>query len=258
MSATISVITITRNNLEGLQATAASLQTQSCRADEWIVIDGNSFDGTKKWLSQQNNLAYISEPDKGLYDAMNKGIDRATGDYLLFLNAGDRLAAPETLANIASAISDESVQPNMIYGDSLEAAPDEAPFYKAARTHRLINMGLFTHHQAILYRREALGDIRYDLGYKIAADYDLTLRFLMAHHDNVLYVPRPFCLFESGGVSQTSPDIGRKEQFLSRKRNGSCGLLVNTLIYLRQLLSWQIRRVCPGFYKRAKAIGVQK
>ena len=80
-----SIITVTKDNLRGFLETRQSVKGQSCRDYEWIVVDGNSSDGTKTHLPPHS----VSEADKGIYDAMNKGIDRATGRYLIFLNAVD-------------------------------------------------------------------------------------------------------------------------------------------------------------------------
>ncbi len=83
-----SVITVTRNNLVGLRRTHESLRIQSCGDYEWIVVDGASDDGTADYL-KKTGANWVSEPDRGIYDAMNKGIARAQGRWLIFMNAGD-------------------------------------------------------------------------------------------------------------------------------------------------------------------------
>src|SRR5690606_1825584 len=97
------LITVTKDNLFGLQVTAQSIQAQSEKDYEWIVIDGASTDGTQDYL-QSAPAAWISETDRGIYDAMNKGIERATGRYVLFLNAGDMLSDPDILSTLARII----------------------------------------------------------------------------------------------------------------------------------------------------------
>ena len=82
-----SIITICWNNLTELKKTFQSVDLQSCKDFEWIVIDGNSKDGTKEWLEKNTLANWISEPDGGIYDAMNKGIDKASGEYLIFMNS---------------------------------------------------------------------------------------------------------------------------------------------------------------------------
>lgn len=247
MTIKFSLITITMNNLAGLQKTTASVLEQTCPDFEWIIVDGASKDGTLDFLStlpKQGNFLQVSEPDRGLYDAMNKGIDHAKGDYLLFLNAGDCLASSNTLELIKKNIVPP--EPDFIYGDSWEGT-EENKNLKCAKSHRTIINGLFTHHQAMLYRRLSLGPLRYDLSYKIAADYDLTLKFL-GLHSKCLRVDFPICLFESGGISQRAVRLGRLEQFRSRRGQNAVPLWQNILIYIRQALAYFVRRICPPLY----------
>lgn len=242
------VITVTLNNLDGLKRTAASLDEQDMRDFEWIVIDGSSTDGTREFLAATTAL-WSSEADEGLYDAMNRGLERGNGHYVLFLNAGDTLVFPETLSEIKAAAGPST--PDFIYGDSLEAATDETPQYKAARNHESRAWGMFTHHQAMLYRRDKIGELRYDPAYKIAADYDFTLHFL---HKNpsALYCRTPVCLFESGGISQQNARAGRAEQYEIRKKLGTCSPAVNLCIFGFQRLSWSFRTLAPGLYWRLR------
>lgn len=109
---------------------------------------------------------------------------------------------------------------------------------------------MFTHHQAMLYRRTALGDLRYDLRYKIAADYDFTIRFLQ-RAENILYCPFPICLFENGGISQLEALRGRREQFYIRKEAGQ-NLPGNIFIFAAQTLNLFLRRKCPRLYRFLK------
>lgn len=240
-----SIITVTRNNLDGLKNTAESLQWQTCRDFEWIVIDGASTDGTPPYLDK-TDARWISEPDKGIYDAMNKGIDRARGDYVLFLNAGDTLAVPDVLEKIDVMIEDE----DFIYGDSIEG-----DHIKPARPHTQILTGLITHHQAILYRRARLGALRYDQRFKIAGDYRLTLEFLRLPGIRALYCPFPVCIFEQGGVSQVQFRRGRIEQFIIRRELRACPLAINIWVFAGQSAMMAVRRAWPRLYwwlKRTK------
>lgn len=234
-----SIVTITYNNRDGLSRTANSIQNQTNKNYEWIIIDGASTDGTQDDFPHYPSATIISEPDNGIYDAMNKGINRATGDYLIFMNAGDMFATPDILDHVNSLTHPN---PDLIYGDSIEGA-----YYKTARTPQHINWGLFTHHQAIFYNRQALGDIRYDTHYKIAADYDLTLRFLQ-NHKNAMYIRKPICIFEQGGISQQQVKRGRDEQFLSRQKNKSCSIFINYTVKLIQKLAWAIRSHANWIY----------
>ncbi len=243
-----SIITVTRNNLEGLKHTHACLKAQTCGAYEWIVIDGASDDGTPDYL-EKTPARWISEPDEGIYDAMNKGIESATGEYLLFLNAGDALAAPEILEQVAAYLEEAANHPAMLYGDALEEATgNDAPALKPARAHSKAVWGLFTHHQAILYRRGSIGVLRYDTRYKIAADYDFTLRFLDQNRQDAVSLPLTVCLFEAGGISQKQTRLGRREQALIRRRVLCTPALLNAAIVSKQIIAQSLKDYVPTVY----------
>ena len=241
-----SIITVTRNHLKGLKTTATSLAQENHDLFEWIVIDGASTDGTPEYLAS-TNAQWISEPDNGIYDAMNKGLSRATGDYVLFLNAGDTLALPHTLETLADLLRPRPVQPNLIYGDAFE---DNV--IKTARLHETINQGLFTHHQSIFYRRTIINDLRYDQRFNIAADYKFTAQFLKNCQD-VLYWPRPVCQFEPGGISQQQAFKGRMQQSLIRRELRMTLPIEEIMIVAQQTAAYTLRRIAPGLYWRLRA-----
>jgi len=242
----LSIVTVTKNNLVGLKATYKSLQDQSNIDFEWIVIDGLSNDGTQEFLQSTNAIA-VSEADQGIYDAMNKGIDRAQGDYILFLNAGDTLATAFTIAHIKNTATEKDY--DFIFGDSFEKETNGALHKKPAKKFTNIPKFMFTHHQAMIYKRATLQDLRYDLSYKIAADYKFTYEFLQ-RSKNAYYISKPICIFESGGISQTNATLGRQEQFQIRKALNICTEGENKLIYFVQSLRWAVRRFLPFLYWR--------
>lgn len=237
-----SVITVTRDNLSGLKRTQESLRAQGFSDYEWIVIDGASGDGTAAYL-KGTGANFVSEPDRGIYDAMNKGVERARGDYIIFMNAGDAFAAPDTLEKLA-----EYADADFIYGDALEGG-----VYKRAHPHEKIARGMFTHHQAMIYRRDVVGDLRYDLSYKIAADYKFTVEFLR-RAQRVVHVALPVCIFEQGGVSQQRVRLGRDEQFRIRREQRVCGACENSFIYMMQTAAMIVRRATPGLYWKIRMV----
>lgn len=241
-------MTITRNNAAGLKKTRESIEVQNFTDFEWIIIDGASTDGSFEIL-QSSNATWISEPDTGIYNAMNKGLARSQGQYILFLNAGDRLAAKDTLQNLTALINHE----DFIYGDALEDQNGHL-HPKPARKSAHLKFGMFTHHQAMLYNRKALQNINYNETYKIAGDYDLTAR-LLQKTGKTLYAPFPICIFESGGISQTKAILGRREQYKVRKNLKLCGPITNTLIFIAQTLIWNFRQLCPRLYWLLKSSG---
>ncbi|MEM7650722.1 MAG: glycosyltransferase family 2 protein [Pseudomonadota bacterium] len=239
-----SIITITLNNVEGLRRTHKSLKKQNFTNFEWIIIDGKSSDKTLEYL-KQSDAKITSEPDAGIYDAMNKGINKSTGEYLLFLNAGDILCSADTLKRIHKASQDK---PDFIYGDSLEASS-----YKPARKPDIAR-GMFTHHQAMLYKREALGGLKYNTAYEIAADYDFTAKFLNPTK-TLKYCEFPICDFELGGISQTKAALGRREQFEIRRNLKLVGPIKNYVITALQAALWTLRCCAPALYWRLKSSG---
>lgn len=244
-----SIVTITFNNLEGLKRTHRSVQAQNSTGYEWIIIDGASTDGTEGYLSTLDAHIF-SEPDRGLYDAMNKAIGRARGDYIVFMNAGDEFAAPDTLSVIQAALENETRPPALIYGDALETGDSGKTdaFYKAARSHKRPERGLFTHHQALYYRRDKIGTLRYDLCYPVAADYKFTAQFL-ARSPHVLYIRAPLCLYESGGLSRKQAAKGRKEQYAIKKELRLAPSYICAFIYMRQFATQTLRELSPRFYR---------
>lgn len=237
-----SIVTVTFNNLFGLQQTAKSLMRQTSYDYEWLVIDGHSNDGTQKYLDTLK-ANYISEPDDGIYDAMNKGIKHAKGKYILFLNAGDCLESKNTLSEISGRLNEQKF--DLIYGDSVEDLNGKKLF-KRAKPHNEIEKGMFTHHQAMIYNASLLKDIKYDLQYDISADYNLTWDVILQSKD-FLYLPFPLCIFEAGGISQQKVLQGRKEQFLIRRKN-KVPLIKNLMIFAGQTINYQIRKYMPKLY----------
>lgn len=204
----ISIITVTKNNPDGFARTKASIDAQTYRNFEWIVIDGDI------------------EPDNGIYDAMNKGIDRATSDYMIFMNAGDIFADAETLECLVPHLNAD-----FLYGDAMEGR-----HLKRARHN--IAYGMITHHQAMIYKRGAL---RYDTTYQIAADYKFTAQ---AMGGTVKYIPLPICIFESGGISQQKTTLGRHEQKQIREELG----LKAPFVAVLQALAVHIKKLMPWLY----------
>ncbi len=238
-----SIITVTKNNREGLARTAQSIRDQEFTDYQWLIIDAVSNDGTADDLAGYH-ATVLSEPDDGPYDGMNKGIDLAIGKYLIFMNAGDCFAQTQTLQKIRDAVWFS--KPDFIYGDSWET-DGRRTSYKPARSYLKTDKGMFTHHQAMLYKRSRIRRLRYDLSYRISADYDFTLQFLNLAK-TCLYLPFPICTFRSGGLSQKNVRIGRSEQFAIRQKNGTASFPRNVLTYAMQTVSWGLRACAPGLY----------
>lgn len=249
-----SIVTVVRNDVAGLARTHGALKRQTSTDWEWIVVDGDSRDGGREWLdAHRKDISWgRSAPDRGLYDAMNIGLSEARGCYVLFLNAGDTLAAADTLDRFAVAL-DAAGMPDFCYGDSLETTSDGARLYKRARSHRHSWYGMFTHHQAMLYRMATVRGLLFDLAYPIGADYAFTIQALR-RSSSVLGVPIPLCVFATGGISQTRAAYGRRDQSRIRKAMLGHGLVYRIAIEALQLLSWSIRQIAPSIFRMCRYV----
>ena len=178
-----SIITVTYNAEKVLEDTIQSVISQTYHHIEYIIVDGASKDGTLSIINRYRSRIHtvVSEPDKGLYDAMNKGIRRAKGEYLIFLNAGDAFHAPSSLQEIADAI-EQGAQPDIVYGQTQIVDADRnfvAMRHLTAPEHLTFDSfkhGMLVCHQAFVVRR-ALAE-PYDLRYRFSADYEWCLRCL--------------------------------------------------------------------------------
>lgn len=214
---TCSIITITYNNLSGLRQTVQSVLTQTYTDYEWIIVDGNSTDGTIEYLSQLQHpyLKILSEPDNGVYDAQNKGIRLASGDYCFFLNAGDTFCASDTLARIFHNIPIPS--PDIIYGNELivDGTGRVVEHCRGVENPTFVNLyNSCMKHQASFIRR-ALFDTygAYDSSLRICADFDWFFRVIAFHNEvSLCYRDIDISYFENTGLSYHSPDLCRQER----------------------------------------------
>lgn len=209
-----SVITITLNNVAGLRLTRASVEDQTIRDFEWIVVDGASADGTVGELEscELPNLSWTSEKDSGLYNAMNKGLARIRGRYVIFMNAGDCFASADVLEKVRAGIADSGGEPHLVFGDAIEKTEEGIRLYKKTRSADWLHYGMHTNHQAMCYSAEGLAGLRFNESFRIAADYDLTCRVYM-RRGGALALDFPLCVFAHGGVSEKAANVGRRENW---------------------------------------------
>lgn len=193
------------------------MQEQTCRLFEYIIIDGASSDGTLKQISNSGieNLTLVSEPDKGIYDAMNKGLGLAKGDYVIFLNAGDSFHSHLTLETIANTVMDNDY-PGIVYGQTQLVNSDRkrigdrhlsAPEYLTLDSFK---EGMLVCHQAFIALRKLVDN--YDTRYKFSADYEWCIRCLQRSHRN-LYIDRILIDYLSEGVTTANMKASLWERF---------------------------------------------
>ena len=187
LTPTFSVITVTYNAADVIEDTIQSVISQTYHHIEYIIIDGQSTDGTMDIIQKYRDRidTVVSESDKGLYDAMNKGMRRATGDYLCFLNAGDSFHEDDTLQWVAHNLTGAEL-PDIIYGET-QLVNREGHFVRMRRlsapeqlTWKSFKQGMLVCHQAFWPKR-SLAPL-YDLQYRFSADFDWCIRVMKKAH----------------------------------------------------------------------------
>ena len=210
----VSIITIAYNNLEGLKNTYESIRRQTFRDYEWLVIDGGSTDGTKQYLEEHDSeLAFwCSEPDKGVYNAQNKGTQHAKGEYCIYMNSGDSFYADDVLEKVFEEESDADV----IYGSWQLIFEDGKKI--EGNVPEVADLAYFFDdnmcHQAMLIKREAVLARPYDESFPIYADWEEWLALYM-QGKSFKRVDVLICNFMVGGLStgdNASDELKEKRQ----------------------------------------------
>ena len=215
---TFSIITVTFNAERWLERTILSVLSQSYSNIEFIIVDGASKDGTVDIIKQYESgiSSWISEPDNGLYDAMNKGLKMATGDYVWFINAGDTLYTSDTLQRIVASLKKRVSLPGVIYGETkiVDAEGRSLGMRRLKAPKRLtwksFRMGMLVCHQSFIARRDIAP--AYNLDYKLVADYDWCIQCLKASrkiHDSRLILSN----FLDEGLSSVNRKESLKERY---------------------------------------------
>ena len=250
----ISIVTVSLNSVPVLRDALASVAGQSCRV-EHVLIDGGSTDGTLEVARRHGrHLAKIvSEPDRGMYDAMNKGIAMASGEAIGILNADDRYAGADVIAQVAAVFEDPGVE--ACYGDLVYFRDGGADgerivrYWRAGRYHpRRFYWGWMPPHPTFFVRRSVYERFRgYRLELGTAADYELMLRFLLRYRVKVAYIPEVLVEMRVGGRSNAS--LAAR---LAAHRNDHLAWKVNGLRpYPWTLLCKPLRKL-PQWVRRVK------
>ncbi len=209
----VSIITINLNNLQGLIKTVQSVKNQVFTDFEYIVIDGGSTDGSYDYIASESALfSYsVSEADSGVYNAMNKGIQKATGEYCLFLNSGDYLYNSTTLQQIFEHKPTEDI----LYGDSING-DIYSKYPEIVTPLYLFRKPLL--HQASFIKRSLFEQFgMYNESYKIVSDWEFFLKTLYQAKVSYKYIPNiPIVCFDMGGINNTQQELvaHEKEQLL--------------------------------------------
>lgn len=209
----ISLITATYNSGRVLRTTLESVLKQTYSDIEYIIIDGASKDNTMDLVHEyeplfNGRIKWISEPDKGIYDAMNKGIRMTTGDIVGIINSDDFYHRTDVLSSVAEAFEEPGVQ--AVYGDVRFVHPgdlDKTIRYYSSKVFspKLFRYGFMPAHPTFFTYKKYFEEFGYyKTDYKIAADYELLVRFLYVHKLQAKYLPLDFMKMRTGGVSTAS------------------------------------------------------
>ena len=206
----LSIVTVCKNNLDGLKRTYCYIAKQTLRRSfEWIVIDSASIDGTPEFLkTHQNEIDnYISEPDTGIYNGMNKGVRLASAEYILFLNAGDTLLDNKVIENVLPYLTDTSIISGAMQCNGVVTSPVDisnnsfAIFFKDSICH-----------PATFIKKELLINHPYDESLKIVSDWKFWIETIIFENETYKPIPVVVSVFENGGISSTNLSLLHAER----------------------------------------------
>lgn len=248
----ISVVTVCRNAESTIENTIDSVAGQTCNNVEHIIVDGASTDGTLDIIRRYEAVVakWVSEPDQGIYDAMNKGLAMATGDIVGFLNSDDILASPTVLEQIDQVFRDESLDAcfaDLVYVDKHDLAKVVRYWKSSSFFAGAFSQGWCPAHPTFYARKSVYDSLGgFDTSYKLAADADLMMRYLEKGGIKSLYVPEVWVRMRLGG--QTNRNISnilqQNREILQALRSN--GLVVSPARFAAKKLT---RRILQRYSK---------
>jgi glycosyltransferase involved in cell wall biosynthesis len=206
----VTIITASYNSVNTIFDTIQSVQAQTYHNIEHIIIDGYSTDGTIEIIKSFGSSIskFILEPDKGIYDAINKGIKQATGDVVGILNSDDFFYNNQVVENVVRSFGENDT--DAIYGDAQFVDPEKTSKIKRYYSSKHFNIGKFKFgfmpaHTSFFVKRELFEKLgNYKVDYRIAADFELLIRYLYVNQVKYRYLEMPFVSMRTGGVSNKS------------------------------------------------------
>ena len=228
----VSIITVAYNSQSTIEETIQSVLSQDYSAIEYIVIDGGSSDGTVDLIKKyQANIDYfVSEPDQGIYDAMNKGVDAATGELIGILNSDDVYANNKVISDLVNQVKGHDA----VYGDLVYVKANDLNKIKRVWKSGNYKTGSFfkgwmPSHPTFFVKKACYTNFgSYDTRLKSAADYELMLRFILKNNISISYLPKVVVKMRLGGVS----NVSFKNRYLANREDK---------------LAWKLNGLRPGF-----------
>lgn len=235
-----SIITVVFNDITGLISTEQSIRIQKFSDYEWIIIDGASQDGCFEYLKSINfqGIKILSEPDNGIYDAMNKGIILAEGEYTVFLNAGDIFPQTDILSSVHNKISDNEKSPDVLFGGASLVMPSGKIVYRPPKNmNTYIWHGLPSIHQSTYFRTELLKKHPYDTNYRITGDYYLISTL---YNNDIKYILHNESLvnFRVGDTSFKHPVRLIRESYKVQKDVLKINPLKRAISFLKKIIAF--------------------
>lgn len=209
----ISIITINFNNADGLLKTMTSVFEQKSDKYEYVIVDGFSTDNSVnviKRFGDDKPLNWISEQDEGIYDAMNKGISMAKGEYLLFLNSGDYLSSPDVIHNVALMLKGEDI----VYGDLYQNVNGRMveTIYPSTVSEKFFFLNSIPH-PASFIRKEALQKLGcYNTSLKIVSDWEFFFLAVVKYHFSYKHIPMLITVYDLNGLSHKQASLAKEER----------------------------------------------
>ena len=216
----LSIITINWNNAAGLEKTMLSVASQTFKEFEYVIIDGastdNSVDIIKKNESNFTHLNWVSEPDNGIYNAINKGISKASGDYIQILNSGDLLINDDIIEKMMAVLADYNY-PELLYGNAVDVDGDKrlSSHGPGIKYSMLLLYRATYPHDSTFFKRELFSGDRYGLydeSLKIVSDWKWYLQAIGLGNVKPVYVDIDITLFDVHGISSTNKELDKKER----------------------------------------------
>ena len=222
----MSIVTVTYNCKDLLESTILSVINQSYKHIEYIIIDGASTDGTLDIIKKyEEHIDYwISEPDEGIYYAMNKAIEKASGEWINFMNAGDSFADNNTVRSVINNLDSDT---DIIYGDHLNSKREVC----SVEHRQDVLISIPCCHQSMFARTKLMKENPFNTLYNISADYDFILK-MYKHSKKIQYIREPISVYLEGGLSErdkTQRELETLASYINNKVDAST--IINTVPY---------------------------
>lgn len=242
---TLSIITVVKDERANLMKTLQSLNLQESDDFEWIIIDGSEFpilDSHNHEAIPRKSFFYTNEPDNGIYEAMNRGLYLAKGQYLLFLNAGDIFYGPMSVSVFIDFLSSLIFNPDLVFMGSVSIFNGRRCLRLPSKRIRNMKYRMPSSHQSILYRNAFIcaNRLDYDNTFRICGDFDHYLRCI-SHHPHIAFLDSILSVFDTEGISSRRPQqLFIESSSLLFKTYSMLPAVVNSIRLLKSLMLFQL------------------